>query len=227
MQKIVLVTGASKGIGATLCKFLIEKNYKVIGVYNNTIIDNELIDSYKCDISDEKQIQDLFKYIKNKYNKIDILINCAAISLDSNFYEKTKEEFMKVLEVNLVGTFLMCKYASLIMNEGVIVNVTSTNGDNTYTELSIDYDASKAGLNNMTKSLSMILSNIKVCALMPNWVDTDTTLSIDNDYLKKEMKRIGQTKLIKKESVAKKIIEIIENDSIKSGSIIRMEDGNE
>ena len=52
MQKIVLVTGASKGIGATLCKFLIEKNYKVIGVYNNTIIDNELIDSYKCDISD-------------------------------------------------------------------------------------------------------------------------------------------------------------------------------
>ena len=62
---------------------------------------------------------------------------------------------------------------------------------------------------------------------MPNWVDTDTTLSIDNDYLKKEMKRIGQTKLIKKESVAKKIIEIIENDSIKSGSIIRMEDGNE
>lgn len=227
MQKIVLVTGASKGIGVTLCKFLIEKNYKVIGVYNNTIIDNELIDSYKCDISDEKQIQDLFKYIKNKYNKIDILINCAAISLDSNFYEKTKEEFMKVLEVNLVGTFLMCKYASLIMNEGVIVNVTSTNGDNTYTELSIDYDASKAGLNNMTKSLSMILSNIKVCALMPNWVDTDTTLSIDNDYLKKEMKRIGQTKLIKKESVAKKIIEIIENDSIKSGSIIRMEDGNE
>ena len=226
MAKIVLVTGASKGIGYTLANMLVSNGYTVIGIYNNTKITNNLIDYQKCDISNEEEIKNLFQYIKDKYGKLDILVNCAALSIDDDIYDKSANDFMKVLEVNLVGTFLMCKYASLLMNEGVIVNVSSTNGNDTYTPISMDYDASKAGVDNLTKNLALRLNNIKVCGIAPNWVDTDTTLSIDKDYLSNEMQRIGQKNLIKKEDVCKKIIEIIENINIKSGSIIRMEDGN-
>lgn len=227
MEKIALVTGASKGIGYTLANMLSNKGYKVIGIYNNTEINSCLFETYKCDISNEEEIIKLFKYIKEKYLKLDILINCAALSIDNDIYDKNKEEFMKVLEVNLVGTFLMCKYATLLMNDGVIVNVSSTNSINTFTPISMDYDVSKAGINNLTSSLAVRFPNIKVCAILPNWVDTETTLSVEKNYLNDELKRIGQTKLIKKEDVSKKIIDIIENEKINSGSIIRMDDGCE
>ena len=226
-MKVALITGASKGIGYTLSNILVSNGYKVIGIYNSTNVFSDVIDYQKCDISNEEEVVKLFNYIKNKYGALDILVNLAALSIDDDIYEKNAIDFMKVLSVNLVGTFLMCKYASKIMNDGVIVNVSSTNGFDTYTPISMDYDASKAGVDNLTKNLAMRFTNIKVCGIAPNWVDTDTTLSIDSNYLNMEMKRIGQKKLIKKEKVCEKIIEIIENKDIKSGTIIRMEDGND
>lgn len=226
-MKVALITGASKGIGYTLSNILVNNGYKVIGIYNSTKVFSDLIDYQKCDISNEEEVVKLFNYIKDKYGALDILVNLAALSIDDDIYGKNAIDFMKVLSVNLVGTFLMCKYASKIMNDGVIVNVSSTNGFDTYAPISMDYDASKAGEDNLTKNLAMRLKNIKVCGIAPNWVDTDTTLSIDSNYLNMEMKRIGQKKLIKKEKVCEKIIEIIENKDIKSGTIIRMEDGND
>lgn len=226
MPKVVLVSGASKGIGLSLVKELESKGYIVIGLYNETFITDDKIDYYKCDIRNEEEIIELFNYIKNKYHKLDILVNLAAISIDDDIYNKTKEDFMKVLEVNLVGTFLMCKYASLLMDKGIIINISSTNGIDTYTDLSIDYDTSKAGVNLLTKSLSKIFNNIKVYSICPNWVDTDTTLNVDKNYLDRELKRISQKKLIKKEEVVNRIIDLF-NSNIESGTIIKIDDGNE
>lgn len=224
---VILVTGASRGIGLCLANILHEYGATVIGIFNNTKIKDVLFDTYKCDISNEDEIKSLFSYVKNKHEKLDVLVNCAAISMDNDIYEKSKDEFMKVLEVNLVGTYLMCKYATLMMERGIIVNVSSTNASDTYNPISLDYDASKAGVENLTKNLAMRLPNLKICAIAPNWVDTDTILEMDNNYLENELKRIGQEKLIKKESVAVKIIEIIINDDIRSGDIIRMDGKNE
>lgn len=224
---IILITGASKGIGNCLANILVDNDNQVIGIYNNTKTNSNVIDYQKCDICNEDDVKNLFKYIKEKYGYIDVLVNAAALSIDDDMYNKTKEDFMKVLEVNLVGTFLMCKYASLIMNKGVIVNILSTNGYDTYTSLSMDYDSSKAGLINLTKNLAKRLNKIKVCGIAPNWVDTDSTLSMDPNYLESELNRVSQTKLIKKEDVCNKIIDIIYNNEIKSGDIIRMDDGCE
>jgi len=91
----------------------------------------------------------------------------------------------------------------------------------------MDYAASKAGVENLTKNLANRLPNIKVCAISPNWIDTETVLNMDKEYLKNEMKRIGQKKLIKKEEVVIKIVETIVSDDIVSGDIIRMVDSNE
>jgi len=224
---IILISGASKGIGYTLANLLTDYGANVIGIYNNTKIKNAKFDTYKCDISNEKEINKLFKYIKSNYGKLDCLVNCAAMCLDNDLYDKSKNEFMKVLEVNLVGTFLMCKNASMIMNKGVIVNISSTDASTTYSPISMDYAASKAGIENLTKNLALRLPNIKICALAPNWVDTETVLEMDQNYLKTEMERIGQEKLLTKESVVIKIVEIIVNDDIVSGDIIRMVSNNE
>lgn len=224
---VVLITGASKGIGKALANILHEYGATVIGVYNSTKITDVLYDAYKCDISNEKEITELFDNIILKHEKIDVVVNAAALSLDSDIYEKSKDEFMKVLEVNLVGTFLMCKYASLKMERGVIINMSSTEASDTYSILSMDYAASKAGVENLTKNLANRFPNLKICALAPNWVDTETVLEMEPTYLENEMKRVGQEKLIKKENVALKIIEIIINDDIRSGEIIRMGGFNE
>jgi len=224
---VVVVTGASKGIGLALANLLSDYHAEVIGIYNETKIKTDKFTTFKCDVSKEKDIKKLFDYVNEKYGKLDVLVNCAAICLDSDFYDKTKDEFMKVLEVNLVGTFLMCQYASRIMNNGVIINVSSTDATDTYSTYSMDYAASKAGVENLTKNLANRLPNIKVCAVSPNWVDTDTVLSMDEEYLKREMKRINQKELIKKEAVVIKIIEIMINSDIVSGDIIRMVSNNE
>lgn len=219
---VVLITGASKGIGLTLSKILHEYGATVIGVYNSTKIDTEEYDIYKCDLSNEIDIKNLIDYVIKKHEKIDVVVNCGALCLDNDIYDKTKEEFMKVLEVNLVGTFLMCKYASKVMDKGVIINMSSTDAQDTFNPISMDYGASKAGVENLTKNLALRFPKLKICALAPNWVDTETVLSMNPNYLESELKRIGQDKLLKKEEVAIKIIEIIINDDIRSGEIIRM-----
>lgn len=224
---VVLITGASKGIGKCLANILHEYGATVIGVYNSTKIEDMLYDTYKCDISNEDEINNLFAYVKNKHEKIDVVVNCAALCLDNDIYDKTKNEFMRVLEVNLVGTFLMCKYASNYMDRGVIINISSTDAQDTFSALSMDYAASKAGVENITKNLAQRLPNLKICALAPNWVNTETVLEMEPNYLESELKRIGQDKLLKKEEVAFKIIEIIINDDIRSGEIIRMGGFNE
>lgn len=226
-DKIVLITGASKGVGLYLSTKLANMGAKVIGLYNTNKISNCDIDAIKCDISKEEEIEKLFNYIKEKYGNLDYVINCAAMCIDKDITEKTKEEFMYVLEVNLVGTFLICKNALSLMESGVIVNISSTDATDTFSPLSMDYAASKAGVENLTKNLALRYPNIKICALAPNWIDTETIREMSPLYLESELKRINQKRLLTKDEVTEKIIEIIQNDNIKSGEIIRMDDNNE
>ena len=218
----IIVCGASSGIGKLLSETLVNLNNNVIGTYNSNKVTSKEIDYIKCDISKERDIKRLYKYVINKYNNIDVLINCAALCLDNDVLNKTKKEFMKVLEVNLVGTFLMCKYFAMNVNKGVIINISSTDASTTYSTYSLDYAASKAGVENITKNLANRFPNIKICAVAPNFVDTDAILNMNPNYLKEEMKRVNQKELIKKEVVVNKIIDIITNNNIKSGDIVKV-----
>lgn len=233
MKKTALITGCAKGIGREIALDLARSGYNIIGTYNTSLKEiNELknkiesigvnFDSYKLDISDEKNINEVCNQIIKKYEKIDVLVNNAALSLDNNFLDKTKEEFMKILEVNLVGPFLLIQKLYNLLDNSKIINIASTDGINTYSKLSMDYSASKAGLINLTKSLALELINSKVYAICPNWVNTESVREANFDYIKEEMNRVGQKKLIEPKEVSNKLIEIIEND-IPSGSIIIME----
>ena len=233
MKRVALITGCSKGIGREIALELARDGFDIIGTYNTDLdnirdlkekIDNigVCFDYYKLDLTNDNNVNEFLNNIRNKYTKIDLLINNASLSLDNEFEYKTKEEFMKVLEVNLVGPFILIQGLIKLLDDGIIINISSTDGISTYTKLNIDYSASKAGLINLTKSLSLILNNIKVYAICPNWVDTESIREMNQDYLKEEMKRIGQYCLIDPKDISNKILEILYSD-LKSGSIIIME----
>ena len=233
MRKTALITGSAKGIGREIVLDLARSGYNIIATYKTSLKEiNELknkvenigvnFDLYKLDLGNEESINNVCNNIKEKYIKIDILVNNAALSLDNNFLDKTKEEFMKVLEVNLVGPFLLIQKLNNLLINSKIINISSTDGINTYSKLSMDYSASKAGLINLTKSLALELENTKVYSLCPNWVNTESIREMNPDYLKQEMNRVGQKKLIDPKEVSHKVLDIIESD-IESGSIIVME----
>ena len=225
-MKKVLIIGGSTDIGISLAKYLIKKDYEVLLTYNKNKIIDEDFTTIKCDVTSESSIEDTIKYAINLFGNIDILINMAAISLDNSFLNKTKEEFLSVLTVNLVGTFLTNQIYSRYIDNGLIINVSSTDGIDTFSKYNIDYSASKAGIINMTKSISISTTN-KVLCVCPNWIDSYTTNSMNKDYLLSELKRIKQDRLIKIDEFTRSMYEII-NTNYDTGSIIRMDikDGN-
>ena len=236
-DKVILITGSSSTIGKELIEFFAQNGANMIITYyqNRELSDklkNDLIGKYEINVDTfylnlckEETVIELSNFVKEKYGKLDILVNNAALSLDNSFIDKTKDEFMKVLETNVVGTFLMIKHFDSIMNNGYIFNMSSTDGVDTGNIYSIDYNASKAAINNMTKTISMASKN-KIISICPNWVDTDSTKKMDKNYLASELKRIGQEKLISPKTIVNVIDDCMKNE-IKGGTIIRIEGEND
>ena len=155
-------------------------------------------------------------------DKIDLLINIAAISMDNKIKDKTKEEFMKVLEVNLVGTFLVTKYAVNKMDNGAVINLSSLDSTKTFNSLSVDYIASKAGVNTLTKTFSLEYPNIRFITLLLPWIKTSSVLEMNPEYLKEEMNKYNQDRLMEVDEVSDKIMDTI-NSNTPTGSIIEVD----
>lgn len=233
-RKVAVVTGSAKGIGKELIKKFASINYNVVIVYNtsknealelrNYIKNNYIVDVLviKCDITKESDIKYMLNDILKKYSKIDVLINNAAYVCDNYIVDKSKEEFMKVLEVNVVGTFLVTKYFHPYLDNGIIINVSSTDAVDTYNRISMDYCASKAAINSLTKTFAQEFKNIRVIGVMPGWTNTESVKEMNPEYLIDELKRIGQERLYDPGEVAENIINVIEDINIESGSIVRV-----
>ena len=206
MNKTVLVTGAGTGIGAATAIMFAKNSYDVIIHYNKSYEEALKVEKeckkygintllVKADISNEEEIKEMINKILSKFSKIDILINNAGIAIDTLFSDKTKENFMKTLEINLVGTFLVSKYVSEIMLKnkyGRIINISSTNGIDKYFPMCLDYDASKAGIISLTHNLALQLKPyINVNCIAPGWIGTENELKdVDLDYIKSEEEKI-------------------------------------
>ena len=183
---ICLVTGSSRGLGKEIIKKVASEGFEVIINYNKSEKDAyKLADEIgskarviKCDISNEEEVRDMFDQIDH----LDVLINNAAIADDKDPLEKSALEFNRVLHTNLTGTFLVTKYAIEKMGNGSIVNISSTNGIDTYYPESIDYDASKAGIISLTHNFAKYLSDIRVNCICPDWIDTEMNKDMDEIY---------------------------------------------
>lgn len=242
MRKTVLITGATRGIGRETAIKFAKNNYNIIITYKNSdtlanelknIIENEYnveVLTIKSDISKENEIKSLVQESLKRFKKIDVLVNNAAIANDSIIEDKTKETFNEIIDTNLIGPFLLIKEVSKQMledKEGTIINVSSTNGIDTYYPYSIDYDASKAGLISLTHNFAEYLAPyIRVNCVAPGWVNTDMNKNLDEEYIEKEQKKILLNRFAEPKEIANVIYFLTTEESkYINNTIIRVDGG--
>lgn len=242
MGKVVLVTGASKGIGAAIVEELASSGYDVAINYNSSEKEAYIVESnikkydvrsmvIQCDVSNEEQVKNMVDNIVRDLGSIDIVVNNAALCLNSFFRQKTVEDFQKTFNTNLIGPFLVSKYASkyMINNKwGRIVNISSTNGVNTYYPICMEYDASKAALISFTHNLAIELAPyVNVNAIIPGFIATESELEgMDEEFIKSEEEKILAKRKGEPKEVAKLVKFLISDDaSYINNSVIRIDGG--
>lgn len=242
MSKVVLVTGSNRGIGrSTIIEFAKAGLDVVINYCHHKEEALELKDyvesNYnvrclvvKCDVSKEDEVIEMINEIVDYFGGLDILVNNASVCRDSLLMDKDIDSFRRILDVNLIGTYLCSKYAAKIMLEngsGSIINVSSTNALDTYYPESCDYDASKAGVISLTHNLAREFSPyIRVNCVCPGWVNTDMNKELSVEQVHEEEKNILLKRFADPEEIAKVIIFLASNKaSYVNDSIIRVDGG--
>lgn len=206
MRKKVLITGGASGLGKDLSIEFAKENYDILLTYNSSeesakklkkfLEDKYKIDVliFKCDLSNELEIKNML----NKIENIDVLINNAAVEIDNEFNLKTKKDFMYTLEVNLIAPFLISRNIGNKMKEqkhGKIINIASNNAIDKMDPITLEYDASKAGLINLTCNLAKEFAPfVNVNAIAPGWIKTEKIERLDNEldgkFIEEESKKI-------------------------------------
>lgn len=239
VNKVVVVTGGSKGIGAQIVKTLANENYKVVLNYNNSKeqaekIQQELLEQgkeieiIKADVSKREETEKLIQFAINKFNKIDVLINNAGISQEGLFTDVTEEEWQKIINTNLNSVFYCNQQALKYMipeQQGCIINISSIWGE-TGASCEVAYSTTKAAINGMTKALAKEVgpSNIRVNAIAPGIIDTDMNRNLTNEELEQIKEQIPLNKIGKALDIAKCVKWLIE-DEYTTGQIISINGG--
>ena len=239
MKKTIIVTGASRGIGAAIVNLLAGEDYNIILNYNKSEeiakkMKQEFtekgysVEIYKADVSQREQVKGLVKFTIEKFGKIDILINNAGISQTRLFTDITDEDWNNMLNVNLNSVFYMTQEVLPYMiheKNGCIINISSIWGS-VGASCEVHYSVSKAGVDAMTKSLAKELgpSNIRVNSIAPGIIDTDMNKYLSDEELANIEEEIPLGKIGNPEAIAKCVKWLIE-DEYTTGQIIGINGG--
>lgn len=181
-MKVVLVTGASGGLGYPLCETLLEKGYFVIlhGFTHMEKLEDlhqRYLNSSLCieaNLKDEEEVLKIKEFLKEKGLSLTGLINNAAIDHVSDVELKNAESFIEVFRLNTIAPFLLMKIfgKEIEMNKGFILNISSDNTIDQFDPRTMEYDVSKAGLNLLTQEFALLYPNACVNAILFGWLDT-------------------------------------------------------
>ena len=240
MNKVAIITGSSKGLGASTALQFAKNNYNVVINYNTDLdgakrVEKEIKDNYKvetlivqADISKEDDVLKLLNETKDKWGRIDVLVNNAGIAIDTTLEDKTVDNFRKILNVNLIGTFLCCKHIGTYMKEqgsGSIVNISSTNGIDSFYPYSMDYDSSKAGVISLTHNFALEYAGIvRVNTIAPGWINTDMNKELGEEYEREESKHILLGRFALPEEIAEAVY-FAATSSYLDDSVIKVDGG--
>ncbi|KXK05770.1 MAG: SDR family NAD(P)-dependent oxidoreductase [Ignavibacteriaceae bacterium] len=212
MNRNVIVTGAAKGIGRAIAERLINESYHVIAFDKDqeggSALQKEFygkLDYYNIDIGIETDIRNFFEKFNDKYSDLYGLVNNAGIIRDNLIWKMSLIEFDTVLSINLRGTWMLCREASIVMksqNYGRIVNIASRAWLGNIGQS--NYSASKAGVIGLTRVLALELGkyNVLVNAVAPGLIDTPLTRQLDKEVLTKLIQSQPTRSMGKPEDVA-------------------------
>ena len=239
MDKVIIVTGASRGIGKEIAKTLSREGNIIIANYNKSEEDarklkeelekeNLAIDIFKADVSKREEAKELVRFVLEKYKRIDVLINNAGISENKLFTDVSDEDWNRIINTNLYSAFCMTQEVlpNMIHNKsGNIINISSVWGMVGASCESI-YSISKAGIDAMTKSLAKELgpSNIRVNSIAPGIIDTEMNKNLNLDDIEELKNEIPLGKIGRTSDIAKCVKWLIE-DEYTSGQIISINGG--
>ena len=240
-NKIVLVTGAGRGIGASIAKRFASEGAEVIVNYSgNDEAAQKTVDEitatggqaqkYKCSVNDSESVKVMIDEIIKEFGRIDILVNNAGITKDGLMLRMTVEDFDRVIDVNLKGTFNCTKYVSKYMlkqKSGKIINISSVVGLSGNAG-QVNYSASKAGIIGITKSAAKELSSrgITVNAVAPGYVDTDMTKVLSDNIRNEILKNIPLQRMGNVEDISNCVAFLASEDaSYITGQVISVDGG--
>ena len=241
MNQVALITGAARGIGKQIAITLAKEGYDIALNYRSNTDEltklKEEIESYdvKCllvqgDVSNFGDTEKIAKETIDEFGKIDVLVNNAGITKDMLLLRMKQEDFINVLDVNLVGTFNMTKNVTNYMmkaRSGRIINVSSVVGVSGNPGQA-NYAASKAGIIGFTKSLAKELAsrNILVNAVAPGFIGTDMTNVLKEDVKDKILDQIPLKRIGEAEEVANVVKFLASKDSSYiTGQVIHIDGG--
>lgn len=240
-NKTAIVTGASRGIGKAIAIKLGKLGASIVLNYrsNNDVLKSTIkeleelninIIAVQADISDYKECEKMMKIAVDNFNTIDILVNNAGVTADNLILRMKEEEFDKVIETNLKGTFNCVKHCSPIMIKkryGKIINISSVVGI-TGNVGQCNYAAAKAGVIGFTKSLAKELASrsINVNAIAPGFIETDMTNTLSDKAKDKIIGNIPLKRIGKVQEIAE-LVGFLASDSASyiTGQVINIDGG--
>ena len=235
MEKVVIVTGASRGIGREIAIELAKENYIVIANYNKSEEkaqklkqEHSNIEIYKADVSKREEVRKMIEFVINKYKKIDVIINNAGISESSLFIDATDSMWKKIMDNDLYSAYCVTQETLPVMlhrKQGCIINISSVWGMVGGACETI-YSIAKAGMDGMTKALAKELgpSNIRVNSIAPGIIDTDMNKNLTEEEVNRIKEEIPLERIGKTLDIAKCIKWLIE-DEYTTGQIISINGG--
>lgn len=212
MQRIAVVTGGTRGIGAAIARKLQASGHRVVATYAGnedaaqSMRESCGIDCERFDVSDIAQVEEGFRRIAANIGPVDVLVNNAGITRDAFLHKMTPQQWGEVIATNLTGAFNTCRLAVPLMRErgfGRIVNISSINGQKGQIGQT-NYAAAKAGLIGFTRALALesAAKGITVNVVAPGYIETEMTGAVDPKVLEGIVRQIPAGRLGSAEEIA-------------------------
>lgn len=241
-RKVAIITGSRRGIGKAIACQMAKEGYDIVindkeGKEQVDEVVEKLKKRYQvesigimADVSKEEEVKKLVEVVNQKFGRMDLLVNNAAIVEDMEIEERSTSQFNETILNNITSTYLMCKLVGRQMfhnKNGKIINISSTNGMNTFFPTSIDYDASKAAVISLTYNFALEYAPyVLVNAIAPGWVSTPMNEQLPKELVEEEIQKIYLKRFAKPEEIANLVRFLASEEcSYINGEVIKIDGG--